>query len=424
MLTKQKSYMAASEADTFDLVQDLVRKVTFIKSIPDEVQAMIVHHYATALAYITTHGSEHKITLDHLRLLSEELISIRHFASAAVILDRACLGCKRCYGQKHVNVALVLSRQAYAFSADRKFEQSVTCYMKSQHLLEDLYEFQLMYNEFQTSARSGNVGEIVLIPSIAVPIVDGLGYALGALQRHHESEFYFRTLLNYYIDESETEGRSTFKIDHENKERHFSELGKQHPEALKAINKLAKALQAQGKYSEADRLCGDSLDDSIVTLGPNHPTTQTSVVTVAQLKHAQGDIADAEEMYRRSLACNEEVLGSSHAETLSNVVLIAGLRAEQKDYRGAEVLYSRALAGYEATLGRHHSSTVDAVHYIGDMLLRQSKPTAALVMLQRAYDERVGYYGPQHPNTLTTLFCLGKCFQVLCPQLLRMCPVT
>lgn len=286
MLAKQKSYMAPSEADTYDLVNNLAQKVTFIKSIPEEVQAMVVGHYSTALDFITVHGSEHKTTLDQLRLLSEELISIRHFASAATILDRACLGCKRCYGQSHVNVALVLSRQAYALSSDRKFEQAVACYLKSVQLLEDLYGFRLRYDAFLRLSKSGAMDSVVLIPTIAVPMVDGLGYSLGSLHRHHESEFYFRILLNYYIEEPH-EGQSVFICDNENKPRDFSLLGKQHPEALKAINKLAKALQAQGKYSEADILCGDSLDDCIMLLGANHPTTQTSVVTVAQLKHAQ-----------------------------------------------------------------------------------------------------------------------------------------
>eukprot|EP01032_Pedospumella_encystans_P023860 gene23860-26999_t len=316
MASPRKFVLAESEAFTIKMMQELMDGTTFIRSISEESQAKVLQGYATAIDHIKNHGSEHPITLDHVRDLCEDLISIRHFTNAATILDRACLGCKRCNGSDHVNVALVLSRQAYALSSDRKFEASVHCYMKSLRLLEMLFNFQLVFSQYSSDHHSER--DLVVTPAIAVPVVDGLGYTLGALQRHAESEFYFRILLHYYIcgevydiNNISIDADSSQKTNLLTNNRFISPepLGKQNAEALKAVNKLAKALQAQGKYVQADSLCMDSLDDCILSLGPNHPTTQTSVVTVAQLKHAQGKLQQAEEMYRRSLACNEEVLG-------------------------------------------------------------------------------------------------------------------
>jgi len=267
-----------------------------------------------------------------------------------------------------------------------------------------LYDFQVHF-----SSQSTKPGSIIMIPTIAVPIVDGLGYTLEMLGRYGESEFCFRTLLHYYISTDPSIDRT--------KEPYLPTddsipMGRQHPEALKSINKLAKVLQAQSKFREAEVLCGDSLDDCIQTLGVNHPTTQTSVVTMAQLKHSQGKLAEAEEMYRRALACNEEVLGFNHIETLANVSHIADLRAEQRDFRTAEILYSRVLTGYEMVLGGHNSTTIEAVHNVGAMLLKQQKPTQALVFLNRALEERSAYYGDAHPATLATLFCVGKAYHL------------
>lgn len=392
--------MKDTEDDTLQLIEELDRKKTFIKSMPLETQELIIRQYQLSKEFITVHGSEHKITLDQLRSLAEDLIRVRHLASAATVLDRACLGCKRCYGREHVNVSLVLSRQAFALSSDRKFQEAYDCYDKSLKLMEKLYNFQVNYSSHSSSSRL-----IVMIPTIAVPVIDGLGYTLEQLGRYSESEFCFRILLNYYITEDPTIDRK--------REPYIptdgrTPMGRQHPEALKAINKLAKALQAQSKFREAEELCGDSLDDCIQALGVNHPTTQTSVVTMAQLKHSQGKLQEAEDMYRRSLKCNEEVLGINHIETLANVSHIADLRAEQRDFRGAEVLYSRALAGYEMILGKHNSTTIESVHNVGAMLLKQQKPTQALVHLDRALEERSAYYGDTHPATLATLFCVGE----------------
>ena len=408
MIVKQRSYMMDSEDYTLEMIEDLDAKKVFIKTLPEETVKRIIEQYAYTKECIRIHGSEHKVTLTQLRSLAEDLILVRHFTSAAIILDRTCLGCKRCYGSKHVNVALVLSRQGYALSSDRKFAEATECYDKSLRLLEHLYDFQVDYStqlSRYTVESSATTSSLIVVPTLAVPVVDGLGYTLSALERYRESEFCFRLLLHYYTSAEPGVDRSQEPFLPSDPD---TPLGQQHPEALKAINKLAKALQAQGKFREADQLCGDSLQDSVRTLGPNHPTTQTSVVTMAQLKHAQGYIQEAEEMYRRSLACNEEVLGTTHIETLSNVMLIAGLRAEQRDYRNAETLYSRALGGFELTLGPHNSSTIEAVHCVGAMLLKQQKPGAALQLLNRALEERKGYYGPSHPATLATLFCIGK----------------
>jgi tetratricopeptide (TPR) repeat protein len=406
MLNKQRSCMNAVEDDTLELVEGLDANKVFIKTMPDETQRQIVDQYRRSKECIRAHGSEHKITLDQLRSLAEDLISVRHFASAATVLDRACLGCKRCYGTEHVNVALVLSRQGFAQSSDRKFEAAYTCYEKSLLLLEQLFCFRVYYNSTRRKEEATST-DIVIVPTIAVPVVDGLGYTLGMLQRHRESEFCYRTLLEYYIGEGVDRTQEPYLPCDPS-----VPVGKQHPEALKAVNKLAQALQAQGKFSEAERLCSDSLDDSVQALGANHPTTQTCVVTMAQLKHSQGKIQEAEVMYRRSLACNEEVLGLMHIETLANVMHLAGLRAEQKDFHGAETLYTRALSGYEATVGPHNSLTIEAVHCVGAMFLKQQRPTQALPYLDRALEERKGYYGDAHPATLATLFCVGECICV------------
>lgn len=253
MASPRKFVLAESEAFTVKMMQELIDGTSFIRSISEDMQVKVMRGYSMALEHIKNHGSEHPITLNHVRDLCEDLISIRHFTNAATILDRACLGCKRCYGSDHVNVALVLSRQAYALGCDRKFEASVHCYMKSLRLLEMLFNFQLVFSQYSSDHHTER--DLVVIPAIAVPIVDGLGYTLGALQRHAESEFYFRILLHYYICgevydihniSTESDSSRDTNLSTNNQFISSEPLGKQNAEALKAVNKLAKALQAQG----------------------------------------------------------------------------------------------------------------------------------------------------------------------------------
>ena len=362
------------EIDTHELICT-VEKIAKFSSIIDEKTIQVIADLQVSIKENTKlHGSEHPITLEQLLELSENYISIRIYECAGMILDRASLGLKRCFGKDHPTVPQALSRLAFALSEQLKYTDAI----KNYH--EALTGFELLYGP---------------IHPLVVPVIDGLGFNYLALDKPAKSEAYYKRLLDYFE----------------------AEKGKEHPDTLAAVTKLASAYQQQGKNKLAEKLCSSSLDCCINILGERHPTTQTSVVTLAQVKQSQGKRRQAEQMYRKSLACNEELLGYTHEKTLENVELIAQLLSEQNNFLAAEAMYGRALRGYEETAGETAVKTVNSKHNVGVMLLKQQKADEALVYLLQAYNVRCQYYGEMHPETLNSKLYIGQAYH--CQSLWR-----
>ena len=70
---------------------------------------------------------------------------------------------------------------------------------------------------------------------------------------------------------------------------------------MEAYNRY-KALDAQGRYSEAEPFARKALELAEREFGASHPTTAATLNNLAQLYGDQGRYAEAEPLFRRSLA--------------------------------------------------------------------------------------------------------------------------
>lgn len=361
-------YFNRSEDDEdhiLSLLSNIRESSTYSSFIHNDTIESINNCYDQIVLSSKEHGSEHPTTLQFLYQLSDLLISIRHYDNATKILERSTLGCKRCYGEVHVEVAHFLTLLANSLNLNLKYAESIVLYKQA------LCIYEVWYGRSHVSIAA---------------LLENISHALYSMQSYEDSQLFYERLLVYY---------------RVNK-------GNAHLDTLKTINKLASAYQCQGKYIEADVLCSDSLADCVSTLGSNHPTTQKSVVTLAQVKQAQGKLKEAELMYRKSLESNEQLLGMTHEETLANVVILARLLYEQREMVPSEHMYRRALRGYMDSIGTGDSRTTDVMHCIGEILLQRELIKDALTMLRDAYDARKMFYGQHHPLALSTQFLIGK----------------
>jgi hypothetical protein len=133
------------------------------------------------------------------------------------------------------------------------------------------------------------------------------------------------------------------------------------PKLLRATNKLALVLQAQGEYEAAGELHRQALEGWEKVLGKKHPDTLSSVNNLAEVLRAQGDHKAAEELHRRALEGWEKVLGKEHPSTLTSVNNLAAVLQDQGDHKAAEELHRRALEGREKVLGKEHPDTLTSV---------------------------------------------------------------
>jgi tetratricopeptide (TPR) repeat protein len=89
---------------------------------------------------------------------------------------------------------------------------------------------------------------------------------------------------------------------------------------------------------------------------------------LARVLQRQGKYAEAETMNRQTLELKEEVLGKAHPATLLSVYCLAHLLQSKKEYEEASILYERACTGFKSSLGSEHPRTVACTRNYSAML--------------------------------------------------------
>ncbi|RYP07907.1 hypothetical protein DL765_008977 [Monosporascus sp. GIB2] len=85
-------------------------------------------------------------------------------------------------------------------------------------------------------------------------------------------------------------------------------LGREHPDTLTSMNNLAKVLQNQGKYEEAEKIQRQALKLSQGVLGREHPSTLIRMNNLALILRNQGMLAEAEEKQQQRSELIKEIL--------------------------------------------------------------------------------------------------------------------
>ena len=80
-----------------------------------------------------------------------------------------------------------------------------------------------------------------------------------------------------------------------------AELGPQHPEVAKYLNRLANLLRTKGSYAEARPLLERSLAILEQFRGPEHPDVAMTLNHLAESLHEQGSYVEARPLYERGL---------------------------------------------------------------------------------------------------------------------------
>ncbi len=111
-----------------------------------------------------------------------------------------------------------------------------------------------------------------------------------------------------------------------------------------------KALDAQGRYAEAEPFAAEALELSSKEFGPDHPKTAILLNNLALLYQDQGRYAEAEPLYRRSLAIDEKAFGPEYPSVATYLDSLAAMYQAQGRYTEAEPLHKRSLAIREKTL--------------------------------------------------------------------------
>ncbi len=179
-------------------------------------------------------------------------------------------------------------------------------------------------------------------------------------------------------------------------------------ETTSALHQLARALEAQGRYEEAEAFLRRDLDLVEKDLGPNHPSYGTSLQALASVLKSQGKYTEAEALARRSLAIYEKALGTDHPSYGASLHALASVLDFQGKYEEAEALLRRALAIYEKALGTDHPSYGASLHTLAGVLERQGKYSEAEALLRRSLAIGEKALGTDHPSYSASLHALAS----------------
>ncbi|KAK4223171.1 putative kinesin light chain [Podospora fimiseda] len=185
-------------------------------------------------------------------------------------------------------------------------------------------------------------------------------------------------------------------------------LGKEHPDTLTSMNRLALVLDSLGKYEEAEQMNRQALQLREKVLGKEHPSTLTSMHNLAVVLASQGKYEKAEQMHRQELQLKEKVLDKEHPSTLTSLSSLASVLGRRGKYEEAEQMHRQVLQLRENVLGKEHPDTLISIHNLARVLASQGKYEEAEQMNRQVLQLKEKVLGKEHPDTLASIHNLAR----------------
>jgi tetratricopeptide (TPR) repeat protein len=188
-------------------------------------------------------------------------------------------------------------------------------------------------------------------------------------------------------------------------------LGKDSPDTLRSVARLADAYVDGGKYSSAEPLFMETLALQRRRLGEEHPDTLTTMEGLAEMYGRQGKYADAERLGAKALDGRTRVLGKEHPDTLVSLNYLATVYAKEGKYAQAEPLINNVVGLRRRVLGEENPQTMESMSNLAALYILQGKYAQAEPLVIKALELRRRVLGEEHPATLTTMNGLGELYR-------------
>ncbi|MDQ6991925.1 MAG: tetratricopeptide repeat protein [Mariprofundus sp.] len=189
---------------------------------------------------------------------------------------------------------------------------------------------------------------------------------------------------------------------------HQQLLGEKHPQSAERKHDLARLLDAQGKYIEAETLHLDALAIYRDIHGENHHDVAASMFWLAKNMEAQGKCAEAEKLHLYNLSMNQELYGEQHHDVEASMFWLAKNLEEQKKYNEAEKLLRYNLAMYREIHGEKHPDVAAALFWLARNLDAQEKYSEAETVHLDTLSISQEIYGENHHDVAASMFWLAK----------------
>jgi hypothetical protein len=179
-------------------------------------------------------------------------------------------------------------------------------------------------------------------------------------------------------------------------------LGPEHPEALRALRRLAEALDAGHAPEAARRAYAEAHAAQARLLGPEHPDTLQTLDRFAEsLRTNDKHNAATLPLFELAHAARVRALGPEHPDTLEALHQLAATHLAQSDSTGARALFQQALAARSRLLGADHDDTLRTQAALAALYLG-TREREAFLQANGAI-QRARAHEPDHPDVLECL---------------------
>jgi tetratricopeptide (TPR) repeat protein len=177
-------------------------------------------------------------------------------------------------------------------------------------------------------------------------------------------------------------------------------LGGDHPDTIRAREKLADSFERAGQPASAIGLYETALAEAQDALGPNNPVTFTALTKLAHAYLAAGRTGDAIAVHKRNVNAREVIQGPRHPDTITARASLADCYREAGQLKEAIDLFERTLADRERVQGPRHLDTIAARASLAFAYRLAGKVRDALPVYARTLADREQVQGPHHRDTL------------------------
>jgi non-specific serine/threonine protein kinase/serine/threonine-protein kinase len=207
-----------------------------------------------------------------------------------------------------------------------------------------------------------------------------------------------------------TDAENLYRDTLQKQERLF---GPDHVEVLRTKAALGSVLNQLGRYPDAEKLLTEVMQKTDLTLGPGSPESLAALNSLAIAadgsRQYQKEAALDEELYRRRL----RALGPDHPDTFGAMQNLAYTYYRLGRYAEAEDLQRRGLEIGRRILGNEHPNVLLALGNLANTLVSEHKLQEAEALQREALELRRRVLGPDHPETQ---FAIGNLALVLLAQ--------
>jgi serine/threonine protein kinase/tetratricopeptide (TPR) repeat protein len=195
--------------------------------------------------------------------------------------------------------------------------------------------------------------------------------------------------------------------------RQKATLGPDHPDTLRSMNGLACDWCALGRPEEALKLREETLALMKAKLGPEHPDTLWSMRCLADHYAILRRRGDALKLRKETLSLCKAKLGSDHPDTLRSMYSLANSYTVLRRHDDAVKLRKEALERQKATLGPDHPDTLRSMNGLAVSYADLHRDTEALALYEETLARQKARLGPDHPDTFQTMFNLAITYAAL-----------